>query len=358
LDFSGSYSLANFSLASDGNGGTIVYDPPVQAAYASAPLSAVQFTIGSAAPSDGFDGSATAGVANNASVTLASNLAPGTCDGFADYNGSITETNNNYNGGQFAVTAPANNGTLTPDAQTLVSNAGSFEPAQSSLVGSAGSATIGAGATLEIASAASASVTFQGSTGTLQLDEPATFTGEIYGFTGDGTLSGSDQIDLRGLDYNSVSDSYVGNVLTVSDGGGDTANLDFNGAYSLANFSFASDGDGGTIVYDPPVQAANSSAPLLAGQFANGSAAPSDDVDGSATAGNGASFFAAGTGQVANTDCQPRTPSAQPGQGQFAMISDAHLAAYDEWQGNAPFGGGTNGSIALSSFAVNQLHHS
>ena len=42
-------------------------------------------------------------------------------------------------------------------------------------------------------------------------------------------------------------------VLTVTDGSGDTAKLSFNGSYSLANFKFANDGSGGTIVYDPPV---------------------------------------------------------------------------------------------------------
>ena len=43
-------------------------------------------------------------------------------------------------------------------------------------------------------------------------------------------------------------------MLTVTDGT-HTAALDFNGSYTLANFKFASDGSGGTIVYDPPVPA-------------------------------------------------------------------------------------------------------
>ena len=38
-----------------------------------------------------------------------------------------------------------------------------------------------------------------GSTGSLTLDHPANFTGTISGFTGDGTLSGSDQIDVGTL---------------------------------------------------------------------------------------------------------------------------------------------------------------
>src|SRR6202008_548231 len=36
---------------------------------------------------------------------------------------------------------------------------------------------------------------------TLTLDAPSTFNGQIIGFTGEGTLANSDQIDLRGLSY-------------------------------------------------------------------------------------------------------------------------------------------------------------
>ena len=93
----------------------------------------------------------------------------------------------------------------------------------------------------------------------LKLDQPSTFTGEIFGFTGNGQLSGSDQIDLKGINYNTVQDSYASGVLTVADGT-NTVRLSFSGSYSLGNFEFASDGDGGTIVYDPPVS--NNSAPI------------------------------------------------------------------------------------------------
>ena len=95
-----------------------------------------------------------------------------------------------------------------------------------SLAGPSGSTTIGAGATLELKAADSASVTFQASTGTLQLDDATTFNGQIFNFTGNGSLSGSDQIDLRNINYNSVQDSYANGVLTVT-GGSNTAKLSF-----------------------------------------------------------------------------------------------------------------------------------
>ena len=117
-------------------------------------------------------------------------------------------------------------------------------------------ATIASGSSLEIASASTEDVTFHSSTGDLTLDHPSGFTGVISGFTGNGTLAGSDQIDLKGIDYHSASftESYdAGNdTLSVSDGA-DSATLHFTGTYQAANFNFTTDGHGGTIVYDPPV---------------------------------------------------------------------------------------------------------
>ena len=118
-------------------------------------------------------------------------------------------------------------------------------------IGNSGAASIGAGATLELTGADSAPVVFAASTGMLTLDQPSTFSGTISGFTGNGSLSGSDQIDLKGINFSSLQDSYANGVLTVTDGA-HSATLNFHGSYTLANFKFADDGNGGTIVYDPP----------------------------------------------------------------------------------------------------------
>ena len=149
-----------------------------------------------------------------------------------------------------------------------------------------GSATIGAGATLELAVADSGSVTFNSSTGTLILESPSTFSGEIFNFTGNGSLSGSDQIDLEGINYTSVHDDYANGVLTVTDGT-DTVKLDFNASYTSANFDFASDGSGGTIVYDPPAPTSNALAPTSSSQTITTSEPP---TGGSATIGTGATL--------------------------------------------------------------------
>jgi T5SS/PEP-CTERM-associated repeat protein len=130
-----------------------------------------------------------------------------------------------------------------------------------------GSLSIAAGAHLEVGSSVSstATVIFQGATGSLVLDHAAGQTINFSGFTGDGTLSGSNQIDLKDINYNSASFSetfdQATNTVTVSDGTNSTT-LHFAGNYVPENFKFTSDGANGTIVYDPPVP---SSTPAIGG---------------------------------------------------------------------------------------------
>ncbi len=83
---------------------------------------------------------------------------------------------------------------------------------------------IASGASLDIASPVMAgeNVTFHSSTGSLTLEAPSSFDGVISGFTGDGTLAGSDQIDLKGINYHSsaFAESFnaATDTLSVSDG--------------------------------------------------------------------------------------------------------------------------------------------
>ncbi|MBU6462110.1 MAG: VCBS domain-containing protein [Bradyrhizobium sp.] len=116
--------------------------------------------------------------------------------------------------------------------------------------------TIADGGTFEAGGSTSENVVFEGSTGKLTIDTPSSFSGVISGFTGDGTPAGSDQIDLKGIDHNSSSFTESFNAandsLFVSDGAHSTT-LYFNGVYQAQNFSFTTDNNGGTIVYDPPV---------------------------------------------------------------------------------------------------------
>ena len=192
--------------------------------------------------------------------------------GTGQYTVWTTDSNGNYKGNLIGAVSGTSSAleTLEPVFRQdlnrdgvigLYAAPGTTRQITNALAETTGSATIGIGATLELTAADSASVTFAGSTGTLRLDHSSTFSGKIFKFSGNGSLSGSDHIDLRDIKYSSVQDSYANGVLTVTDGSGDTAKLSFNGSYKLANFKFASDGSGGTIVYDPPVPSSNQSSP-------------------------------------------------------------------------------------------------
>ena len=147
-------------------------------------------------------------------------------------------------------------------------------------VSGSGSFTIDSGAHLDFGGsvAASDNVVFQSSTGSLVLEQSTGFAGLISGFTGDGTLAGSDQIDLKDINYSSLTETFdpSHDTLTLQDGTNTTV-LHFVGTYVNQNFSFASDGGTGTIVYDPPVP---NPTPVAAGPDTGGSGAVSNGGSG------------------------------------------------------------------------------
>jgi hypothetical protein len=91
----------------------------------------------------------------------------------------------------------------------------------------------------------------------LILNDSKQFIGQISGFTCDGTLANSDSIDIKDIHLATATETYTensagtGGTLTISDGT-NTANLDFSGNYTLANFKFSDDGSGGVLILDPP----------------------------------------------------------------------------------------------------------
>jgi serralysin len=207
-----------------------------------------------------------------------------------------------------------------------------------SLPGASAAASIGAGATLELAAAYSGSITFSASPGMLKLDNPSTFTGQMSNFTGNGSLSGSDQIDLKTISYNSVHDSYGMGVLTVTDGTNSAA-LYFNGSYTSANFKFANDGNGGTIVYDPPLS--------------NSLAARTNSAV-TADHGNDVFLFHPNLGQTVSTDHAFET-GVHVSQAEFASAS---LAIVHDAQENVIFADAAHDTISLHNHALAQQHHS
>jgi hypothetical protein len=175
------------------------------------------------------------------------------------YDSSTTATPGTFNGTTtpLTVTDPGH----TPLSLTLTGNYSSSTFTVTPVSGGvdivdppATAAAIANGATLDINAPSNETVTFNGGTGSLVLDQSSTFSGQISGFTGTAPDSAhSDTIDLVGVNYDSAHFSETYNtsngVLTVSDGS-TTARLTFDNFN--ATFEFASDGNGGTLIYDPP----------------------------------------------------------------------------------------------------------
>jgi hypothetical protein len=103
------------------------------------------------------------------------------------------------------------------------------------------------GGTLEIAAtgaAGSGAMRFIGGANpaTLVIDKKVAFDNVISGF------GPADSIDLRGFAFTgSMTDTFNAGTLTVSNGAA-SASLHLAGAYNASQFTFASDGRGGTLL--------------------------------------------------------------------------------------------------------------
>lgn len=154
----------------------------------------------------------------------------------------------------------------SPDPAFELASDGSDGTLVDDPLASSGTVTIGSGHTLDVSGASTATVNFSnssGNTGELVLQDSKDFTGLIAGFAGDGTLANSDKIDLQDINFaHLTTETYVENAagtagtLTLSDGT-NTAKIDFSGTYVLDNFKFLNDGNGGTLLVDPPVATAD-----------------------------------------------------------------------------------------------------
>jgi hypothetical protein len=120
-----------------------------------------------------------------------------------------------------------------------------------------GSATISGAATLEFGAASAETVSFAaGSTGTLKLDNSASFTGSVSGLT---TTTYIDLADLAWVQGQTtatfsanIANPTSGGTLTVSDGThSDTINL--AGDYTQSGWTLSQDSNGNTLVVDPPL---------------------------------------------------------------------------------------------------------
>jgi hypothetical protein len=125
---------------------------------------------------------------------------------------------------------------------------------------------IGNGATLELENGVSAgqTVTFLGTEGTLKLDHALTspFTGQLSNLTGTSLIH--DNIDLADMVWSATASAHyvastaTSGALTVNDGAGHSVVLQLINYSGDGTFNVQNDGNGGTLVFDPPVAPASS----------------------------------------------------------------------------------------------------
>jgi fibronectin-binding autotransporter adhesin len=220
-----------------------------------------------------------------------------------------------------------------------------------------GAVSIDSGRTLDIGGASTATVTFTNSTGTtgdLVLADSKDFTGAIVGFTGDGTTANSDLIDVTDVSIADVATSKTtyadhGNgtgTLTLYDANGHALDsINFDGNYQLANFTIESDGNGGTLIVDPPVNN-NSPAP------ANTTVASNQNLTGTAGT-DGFVFNFDGHHHAPTTDFHPDQENSQPGG---PMLTNLHTGSNAAPDPGMPAGGDGHDHIGLSAFAKAHLN--
>jgi hypothetical protein len=198
-----------------------------------------------------------------------------------------------------------------------------------------------------IAQASSENVTFQAkSTGELVLDSTS-YTGQISGFG----ANTSQSIDLADIDFAAGAKivSYVANrkktggVLTIT-AGTNTVQLQLVGTYKLANFDIASDGDGGTLLTDPPVVMQNpSNAPAV---IAN------DTVLEINTPDNGTVTFAGSTGTLWLNQPSTFTGTVSGFKGQDVIDLPGIAFGADTTLGYLPNSKGTGGTLSVADGAL------
>ncbi len=217
---------------------------------------------------------ATLKLVGDGTVTLASggaifgNGSPGAPDTLENVDNTITGagTIGDAGNGELALvndvsgTIAASGGTLTLDTGHTIVNAGLLQATGGGTldvidnVKGTGNIEIGNGATVELGGTATNLVTFEGSTGTLQIDSSGTSCHySIFG--GGALLPAGDEIYLPNISFDAAADCYNANtgVITVSNGtSAGTVTIDVAGGVGSGDtFVFASQGSG-TLVYDPP----------------------------------------------------------------------------------------------------------
>ena len=146
------------------------------------------------------------------------------------------------------------------EIKSAVDNTGTLEAAGGTLklvatVTGSGAVAVAAGSVVITNTRAKEAISFTGQSGTLELDQSQTYSGDVEGFS----LTGQTTLDLRDIGFvspNEATFSGTANsgVLTVTDGT-HTAQITLLGDYTGSTFVASSDGKGGVDIVDASAQA-------------------------------------------------------------------------------------------------------
>jgi hypothetical protein len=212
-----------------------------------------------------------------------------------------------------------------------------------------GQFTIGSGGQLEFGGsvASGQTITFEGTTGTLKLDDPTDFHGQISG------LTGSDGIQLTGFDSTTVVNANIQateTILTVTDDHhtgpqGETV-ITLLGNYNGESFNF-SNVQGGVLIVDPPAAppAMTTITATAANQTLTGTDAPDNFV-----------FNFANVGQATVNNFHADADVLEMKASLFANLQAVLDATHDDANGNAVVTLDGHDSITLTGLAKAQLH--
>jgi hypothetical protein len=256
-----------------------------------------------------------------------------------------------------------NDGTIDATGLSSITTTGVLNFSNAGTMNGSLSFMIGSGAQLEFGASGSAgdTITFLGSTGTLKIDNAASFHSTIARLGDDGTHSyaGADHIDLADVAFGSLTTptfDAAHDVLTVSDGT-HTAVLQLTGSYSFGNFHFQNDGNGGTMIWDPPVSGGSNANPGTAQGTANTIVASAPNA--TLTGDGGSDHFVfdfANVGQATVTNFHADTDMLQLKASTFATAQALLDATRDDEHGNAVIALDAHDSITLAGVAKAQLH--
>jgi hypothetical protein len=244
-------------------------------------------------------------IAAGGTLRLAGSLTPAPLAGIINSGGTIAiEGTLTDNGQTLSTGAGGALGNLVVDASGVISGTGTILgpitiDGQANAVGGTldiagdisgyGTLSIGSNALLALGGTVSQTVDFSGANGTLELADPASFTGTVAGF------SPGDMIDLVNTAVQSAA--IVGSTLVVTETGGQTLTYQFSTAPQDDAIAAVTDGAGGTdllLEIAEPFTAFFNAADALSADL-------SDDVSYTQTAADGVTGYVGAIGGALGT---------------------------------------------------------